>query len=856
MQSMKPKLSHLLVRSRAALVVAAALWLLPMTAWAATEVVTGLEAAPASGVWYDANSLAGGEASIEDLTGLGGDLESGAPLPTGAALLTTGADAADRAEISIGGPFGFAADVIDGDLVISYSYYKEASGDAAPAPALKLVFFDPVGPCPSPDGDCFATLVYEPSWNQPGNEGVSTNPPTGAWTTVNITESSGLFWSTGGFGEPGSGGGPPLRTLADWRAILDPSFLNAFLVEIGVGVGTANLDQIGYVDQVALTTSGPSAVDTTWDFEAPAAPGPSELFVDISSNQGPAPVQAGYTGVDGTDASDGTPVNVNGVDISLASAGVETDDTGINGRDRGALAGTQALSDLARDFAFAWGEDLVLTLDGLEPGFYEWTGYFHDNTVDQGVATISLSTDGGVTFDYGPEPTSHSTTTDPERIETLRTRFVTDGSAAVVVRISNSDLPTPAVRPILNGFDLREAAPIRSAHVDFSSANHPPGPVQEGYTGVTEEDASDGTPVVVNGFAVALESTGTEVGSTGTDGRDRGALDPSQPLSDLARDFAFAFGENLDLTLGGLSAGRYTLTGYFHDNTADQGDSDLLLSLDGGATFAVGPVTVTNSTTTNPPAITTETFVFETDGTSDVVLRVSNPDLPAPSVRPVLNGFDLVLFDADNDAVHVDFFDLDKGFSPVQPGFLAVDLATVADGSEVDLGAARLSVSSSDGITPGAALDGRDRGALAPGQTGSPLARDFIFSLEPNLDITLDGLEPGSYVFSGVFHDSDVDQGEADLTVSEDGGLTFGVGPVVFDHSTTPDPAGLSFASVVFESNGLDPVVIRIANPDLPAPAVRPILNGFALAAPEPSIWLGFVSGLGLLVGLHRVRRR
>jgi hypothetical protein len=157
----------------------------------------------------------------------------------------------------------------------------------------------------------------------------------------------------------------------------------------------------------------------------------------------------------------------------------------------------------------------------------------------------------------------------------------------------------------------------------------------------------------------------------------------------------------------------------------------------------------------------------------------------------------------------------------------------------------------------GTGLDGRDRGALALAQTGSPLARDFVFAQGENLDLTLDGLAPGSYVWSGVFHDSDVDQGAADLLASVDGGATFTVGPVAYVHSTGTDPlGGLSFASIVFEANGLDPVVIRIANPDLPAPAVRPIVNGFGLMVPEPSVWLGLVSGMGLLVGLHRARRR
>jgi hypothetical protein len=36
---------------------------------------------------------------------------------------------------------------------------------------------------------------------------------------------------------------------------------------------------------------------------------------------------------------------------------------------------------------------------------------------------------------------------------------------------------------------------------------------------------------------------------------------------------------------------------------------------------------------------------------------------------------------------------------------------------------------------------------------------------------------------------------------------------------------------------------------------VRPILNAFAIALPEPSLGLGLLSGIGLLVGLDRARR-
>ncbi len=827
--------------------------LLSNPAAAIVEEVTAIDpfsATPTLGVWFESDIRLAGAAGITDLTGLGGNLESNAPSPDGALLLTTTSDNGDKAEIAVPGGYGRAGDVIDASLQLAYAYYKEASGNAFAAPTLKLTFFNSTSPCPSADGDCFMTLVYEPTWNQVGSVGSSVSVPTGDWEFPAIDQSTGVFWSTGGFGTGNGAGGPPLNTLADWLATLDPAFADADLIGIGVGVGTFNQDQIGYFDEVSLFATGPVATDVTWDFEPPSAPGGLGVFVDLSAVQGPAPVQAGYVGVDGLDAADGTPVVVSGLDISLSSGGTESGGTGINGRDRGALAAGQALSDLARDFAFAWGEDLLLTIGGLEAGIYEWTGYLHDIDRDQGVATISLSTDGGSSYAYGPTPASHSTTDDPERIETHRIRFYTDGAADVVVRISNSDLPAPQVRPILNAFDLRDAEPLVERNVDFFEASHSSSPVQDGYVAVDASDASDGTPVDVAGVGVALASGGTEVGGSGVTGLDRGALDASQPLSDLARDFAFALGEELILTLEDVEAGSYVWTGYFHDRNRDQGDAEISVSTDGGTTF--GPAIVFNhSTGTDPMPLATVTLDFQTDGSAPVVVKISNSDLPSPSVRPILDGFDLGLFARPGIYTRVDMLDSAQGVSPTQVGFVAVDLDDSTGGASVDLAIGRLSITSSGAGGP--ATDGRDRGALAPGQGKSDLMRDFVFGLGENLDLTFENLAPGSYVFSGVFHDSDVDHGAADLLASVDGGSTFPFGPNTFDNSTGSDPSETGYGSIVFTANGVDPVVVRIANPDAGQVA---LVNGFAISVPEPSTLIGLISGVGLLSVLARIRHR
>jgi len=825
-----------------------------LPAYAITVPVTSIapfSASPTPGEWYESDVRLAGVASIADLTGEGGNLEANAPLPVGAALLTTTSDDNDKAEIGIVGDYGVVSDIIDANLQLAYSYYKEASGNTSAAPTLKLAFF--LDPCTSGDGDCFVQLIYEPTWNQPGQEGTAQLVPTGDWITPSIDQDTGVFWSTGGFGSINSAGGPPLRTLADWVSNLDPAFLDASLVGISVGVGTFNQDQIGYFDGVSLVTTGPVATDITWNFDVEGPIAGFGVFVDFASGGPSSTVQAGYTGVDGQDAADGTPVAVGGINVALASEGTETNGTGIDHRDRGALAAGQALSDLARDFAFAWGEDLVLTLGNLPEGLYEWTGYFHDSDRDQGVAVLTLSTDSGVTLVGDPDPLSHSTTDDPDRIETQRLRFYSDGASDVVIRISNPDLPVPDVRPILDGFDLVEALPISELRIDLSAAQGP-APVQDDYVGVDGQDAADGTPVVVGNVGISLASEGVESGGSGINGRDRGALDASQELSDLARDFVFAWGEDLVVTLEGLGEGSYLWTGYFHDTSVDQGEADLSVSNDGGITFPIGPISFDHSTGSNPSEVATQAVVFETDGQSPVVIRISNPDLPSPSVRPILSGFDLAYFARPTDVTRVDLLDSSKGFTPTQQGFVAVDLLDANAGSSVDLAVARLSIASSG--TGGSVTDGRDRGPLDPGAPWSDLVQDLVFGLGENLELTFADLAPGSYVFTGVFHDTDVDHGSAELLASEDGGTTYSVGPVPYSHSTGSDPTNVGFGSIVFEANGVDPVVVRIANPDLPTPAVRPILNGFVIRVPEASVPVGLLGGVGLLIGLARSRRR
>jgi hypothetical protein len=240
------------------------------SASAATVAVTQFNplAGPTSvDAWYLSDVRPGGTATIEDLTGLGGNLENNQPLPTGAARLTTDSTNAAKAEVATFADFGSASDVLR-SIDLSYSYYKTTNAELFAAPSLKLTLYSSTG-----TGDNFGTLVFEPNWNQSGagSEAV----PSGAWQTVTIDENTGSgstagggWWWNGGFEQPSSAAGPPIRSLSEWLTLFQTSDPNDFgtarVVALSVGVGTYNINQIDYFDNVSIKTGN---IDKTYDFQ-------------------------------------------------------------------------------------------------------------------------------------------------------------------------------------------------------------------------------------------------------------------------------------------------------------------------------------------------------------------------------------------------------------------------------------------------------------------------------------------------------------------------------------------------------------------------------------------------------------
>ncbi|OUR76126.1 hypothetical protein A9Q83_15025 [Alphaproteobacteria bacterium 46_93_T64] len=228
----------------------------------------------ADDTWFKSDMRAGGTAEIVDLTGLGGNLETNQPLPTGVAKLTTGASNSDKAEVSIirdGGHYGTIGDFLTGGM-LSYDYHKQGAGDLNPSAtaAIKFTVLD----LNTTQSDGYTTFVFEPTWNL-GTPGTSVVTPTDTWTQGTVTGSAGILWHTGLYGAGNlAGNGSNGNTLSDWVGVFGDDLLDAFIVGISVGVGTYNQGQTAFFDNVKYLNG---AVDLAYDFQPSVVPLPAAL---------------------------------------------------------------------------------------------------------------------------------------------------------------------------------------------------------------------------------------------------------------------------------------------------------------------------------------------------------------------------------------------------------------------------------------------------------------------------------------------------------------------------------------------------------------------------------------------------
>lgn len=249
----------------------------------AQTVVGGFETRPAddadlvSFVWYDWFTTGTGVPSTVSLTGLGGDLEANQPLPTGAALLTTELDNADRTNVGLFNIMGGTVGEVVPTLTLGYDFYKAAHPSPAAnrnaAAALKLEIYNET--CDeTAGGDCYATLIWEAYQNGYGNF-----PTQDIWQNVAIDADNGSFWTTGGFGLPSGGGGCPCRTLNEYVAASTPDFAQATIVSVQIGVGSYNQGQIAYFDNVTIGHEFGDGLDLAYNFESIAS-----IEIDLRPN--------------------------------------------------------------------------------------------------------------------------------------------------------------------------------------------------------------------------------------------------------------------------------------------------------------------------------------------------------------------------------------------------------------------------------------------------------------------------------------------------------------------------------------------------------------------------------------------
>ncbi|MCO6044678.1 PEP-CTERM sorting domain-containing protein [Aeoliella sp. ICT_H6.2] len=173
----------------------------------------------------------------------------------------------------------------------------------------------------------------------------------------------------------------------------------------------------------------------------------ASLLVDVNDRNASSPTQAGYLALT-QDGVTGISTDFGMLDLTLTgTVGAALDD-----RDRGALDASQPLSDLLRDFVFisqqldsSTGDPITgdgqieLTISGLDAGYYEFKGYFHDRSVDHVSGDIAVSTDGGGTFDEEIDDGLYSYGNDPLEVGMASFNFTATGTDPVVVRFTGQE---------------------------------------------------------------------------------------------------------------------------------------------------------------------------------------------------------------------------------------------------------------------------------------------------------------------------------------------------------------------------------------------------------------------------------
>lgn len=569
------------------------------------------------------------------------------------------------------------------------------------------------------------------------------------------------------------------------------------------------------------------------------------LSVDIGQTGTGNDVQFGWEDFSQASGSTGSITVTSGLGNGNS---VTVDLTGIGGwRDRGNVL--HPIGDALEDAVFT-NSTMPLTLKNLKTGTYYFRSYHHNTPSNHGAIDVRL-TDvtranrlmvSNLPQTYGPSGGSAGPAA------TVPLIVQANGTDDVVISVVKKGFVG-----YINGFEITDSAPA-DLKVDFGLG--PEGragnDVQTGFQSFAMENSGSYIPSPQeHWFFTELGNAGSARVRLSTDGnvgfRDRS--DVTHPLGDLLEDHVFDGGsDRLDLTLGSLKPGLYSITTYHHDSQYNRGTIDVSVS-DALGTERLAVSSLDETTGTSPANVATATVSFYSNGVDPVTVHMDRNT----AANIWLNGFEAA---AAAPALRVDFAhstqDATYGHE-VQNGFVAfaraTSNATPNDQSETftsDLG-------TGGEVTVRVRGDGgvywRDRGDVVNSELGD-LAEDLILK-DDWVELVLEDLVASRYIVT-TYHNDPGHPGLMDIEVSD----ALGTGRSIVTGLAKTGTYSGDPATMTFDIYASGPVTIRF-NADAYADKFA-VLNGFSLtmAVPEPSTFALGCLGLCSLVLLASRRRK
>jgi len=567
---------------------------------------------------------------------------------------------------------------------------------------------------------------------------------------------------------------------------------------------------------------------------APAA----TLSVDVGATG--QTVQTGWEAF--TRGTGTTGLQVQDYATPMASAGTVTVELRqLNGfRDR--VNTTHPIGDVVEDMAFG-NPMLGFGLIGLKQGTYFHRSYHHDAEHDQGPIDVRQNDAFASSRLVGQNVPQTRNSGGQAGVVATVPRILHVGAAGTA-DLSWTKKGDGQDNAILSGFELTDAPPA-DLKVDIGSAGQT---VQAGWQGFAVGSNTADTPSPKeHWYFTELGNQGSArvrlSAPSGMGYRDRS--DVSHAIGDVLEDISYArnYGP-LDVTLGSLQPGRYTITTYHHDTNFNR--DTLGLTVDDAVGTGRAVAVVDQSAGANPGAIASATFEVIADGVNPIVVRTTG----IASDIPVISGFEVT----GHDALRVDF---GSNGQEVQYGFQAFSDPNVGgytpDGQTMSL-ATPLGMGGQVTVTlaaSGGQLGFRDRGDVYNAELGD-VSEDFVFD-EAWLAATLTGLGQGAYTMTSYHADPGFPHGAVDVLVDDAAGIGRLVAENIVMPSSRTAPPGLGTYNIY--SDGVNPIILRFQE-TVPDGGNYVMLGGFSVtqAIPEPGTML--TVALGVLGCGWRLRRR